>query len=150
MWQVLDAAETPPAEFQGPHGSRPGGRRRVPGRVLGAAVRMPNGGYRRTAIDDRIAEQTAILNSASAYVRPSGFLAYVTCSLFPAENEDRVYDFLERNPDFEIVSAGEVWQDVYGFDKQQPWSADMMSITLTPASTDTDGFYFAVMERAGN
>ncbi len=146
--QVLDAATVPPPDLQA----------RMD-RVLVDAPCTGSGTWRRrpdakwrlseSAIDDRVAEQTAILNAASAFVRPGGFLAYVTCSLFPAENEDRVYDFLERNPDFEIVSAGEVWQEVYGFDKPQPWSADMMSITLTPASTETDGFYFAVMERAG-
>ena len=48
---------------------------------------------------------------------------------------------------FKDHSTGEVWEELYGFDKPQPWSSDMKSITLTPNSTGTDGFYFAVMER---
>ena len=44
--------------------------------------------------------------------------------------------------------VGEVWQDLFGFDKPKPWSSDLKCITLTPASTGTDGFFFAVMQRA--
>lgn len=92
-------------------------------------------------------EQQVVLEEAAPFVRNEGFLVYMTCSVLAAENEDSVAGFLNENPAFELVSAGEVWQDVFGFDKPQPWSADMMSITLTPASTATDGFYFAVMQK---
>lgn len=92
-------------------------------------------------------EQQVVLEEAAPFVRNEGFLIYMTCSVLAAENEDSVAGFLNENPAFELVSAGEVWQDVFGFDKPQPWSADMMSITLTPASTGTDGFYFAVMQK---
>ena len=80
-------------------------------------------------------------------MRKGGFLIYVTCSILPEENENQLASFMDDNPEFELLSAGEVWQDLYGFDKAQPWSSDMKSITLTPASTDTDGFFFAVMGR---
>lgn len=92
-------------------------------------------------------EQQVVLEEAAPFVRNEGFLVYMTCSVLAAENEDSVAGFLNENPAFELVSAGEVWQDIFGFDKPQPWSADMMSVTLTPASTGTDGFYFAVMQK---
>ncbi|SNY93882.1 16S rRNA (cytosine967-C5)-methyltransferase [Cohaesibacter sp. ES.047] len=98
-------------------------------------------------LDKRVEEQQIALAQARHFVRPGGFLVYITCSVLPAENEEQIYHFVASNPDFELVSAGEVWQDLYGFEAPQPWSADMMSVTLTPASTGTDGFYFAVMER---
>jgi 16S rRNA (cytosine967-C5)-methyltransferase len=109
--------------------------------------RRPDAKWRVTpqALEARMGEQDRALAQASLYVRKGGFLAYITCSLFPQENEARVYHFLAEQSAFELVSAAEVWQDLYGFDKPQPWSSDQMSITLTPASTGTDGFYFAVM-----
>ncbi|MEM0899627.1 MAG: RsmB/NOP family class I SAM-dependent RNA methyltransferase [Pseudomonadota bacterium] len=98
-------------------------------------------------LEKRCAEQAAILDSACAYVRPGGFLCYITCSVFSAENEEQIYAFGDRNEGWELLSAGEVWQDLFGFDKPQPWSNDLNCITLTPRSTGTDGFFFAVMQR---
>ncbi len=98
-------------------------------------------------LEKRMQEQEEVLSEAAPFVRPGGFLVYITCSVLPEENESQVYAFCEDNPEFDLLSAGEVWQDLYGFDKRQPWSSDMKCITLTPASTDTDGFFFAVLGR---
>ncbi len=99
-------------------------------------------------LETRLKEQQLALKQASAYVRPGGYLFYITCSIFPEENEDQIYAFCQNNETFELLSAGEVWQDLFGFDKKQPWSSDMNSLTLTPASTETDGFFFAVLGRS--
>jgi 16S rRNA (cytosine967-C5)-methyltransferase len=101
------------------------------------------------ALEKRIEEQAEVLDKACRFVKPGGFLVYVTCSVFPQENEYQVYAFGDRHDDYELLSAGEVWQDLFGFDKPQPWSADLKCITLTPRATGTDGFFFAVMQRAG-
>lgn len=98
---------------------------------------------------ERIEQQEQVLSEAKRFVRRGGYLIYVTCSVFPEENENQVYAFIEDNPNFELVSAGEVWEDLFGENKLKPWSSDMKSITLTPAATNTDGFFFAVMERRG-
>ena len=100
-------------------------------------------------LEERLKQQEEVLAAAAPYVRPGGFLVYITCSILPQENEAQIYGFCEDDGEFELVSAGEVWQDLYGDDKPQPWSADMKTITLTPASTGTDGFFFAVMQRKG-
>lgn len=100
-----------------------------------------------TQLAKRMEEQAAILDDAAAFVRPGGFLCYITCSIFQCENEEQIYSFGERNSGWELLSAGEVWQDLFGFDKPQPWSADLKCITLTPRATGTDGFFFAVMQR---
>ncbi|WP_321446774.1 RsmB/NOP family class I SAM-dependent RNA methyltransferase [uncultured Cohaesibacter sp.] len=97
-------------------------------------------------LDKRVEEQQIALAQARQFVRPGGFLVYITCSVLAAENEEQIYHFIANNPDFELVSAGEVWQDMFGFDAPKPWSSDMMSVTLTPQSTETDGFFFSVME----
>ena len=103
----------------------------------------------REQLETRITEQEEVLSQAAPFVRAGGYLAYVTCSVLPEENENQIVAFLGENADFTLVSAGEAWQDLFGFDKAQPWSSDMQSVTLTPASTGTDGFFFAVMERRG-
>ncbi len=99
-------------------------------------------------LEHRMADQAEVLDNAAQFVRPGGYLCYVTCSVFPEENEHQVYAFGDRNEGWELLSAGEVWQDLFGFDKPKPWSSDMRCITLTPASTGTDGFFFAVMQRS--
>lgn len=111
--------------------------------------RRPDGKWRFDIknLETRLQQQEEVLSEASPFVRPGGHLVYITCSVFPEENENQVYAFVDDNPEFEIVSAGEVWQDLYGFDKPTPWSSDMKTVTLTPASTATDGFFFCVMER---
>jgi len=111
--------------------------------------RRPDAKWRLTenALEERMKQQAEILDAASEFVRPGGYVCYITCSLFMAENEAQISAFLERTPGFELLSAGEVWQDLIGFDKRQPWSSDMCSITMTPAATNTDGFFFSVMEK---
>lgn len=101
-------------------------------------------------METRVEQQEEVLSEAAPFVKLGGHLIYITCSIFPEENENQVYSFTENNPEFEIVSAGEVWQDLFGFEKPAPWSSDMKTITLTPASTNTDGFFFCVMERKAN
>lgn len=98
-------------------------------------------------LETRLQQQEEVLSEAAPFVKPGGHLVYITCSIFPEENENQVYSFTEDNPEFEIVSAGEVWEDLFGYEKPAPWSSDMKTVTLTPASTNTDGFFFCVMER---
>lgn len=111
--------------------------------------RRPDAKWRLSekALEERLAEQEAAIGTASKFVRRGGYLIYATCSVLPEENEQQVYGFVEENPNFEVISLGEVWQDRFGFEVAKPWSADMLSITMTPASTNTDGFFLAVMIR---
>jgi len=95
-------------------------------------------------------EQATVLFEAKDFVKPGGLLFYVTCSMLAEENEGQVYKFLEDNDDFTLLSAGEVWEEKFGTNAPKPWSADGCTLTLTPASTNTDGFFFAVMEKNKN
>ncbi|MGI9372159.1 MAG: RsmB/NOP family class I SAM-dependent RNA methyltransferase [Hyphomicrobiales bacterium] len=112
--------------------------------------RRPDAKWRLTpeTLETRKAEQHAVLQQAAQYVREGGYLCYITCSLIPEENEHQIYSFLEEaDGAFDLLSAGEVWEDTFPIDGAKPWSADECSVTLTPAATNTDGFYFAVAER---
>ena len=111
--------------------------------------RRPDTKWRLTEknLEERLTQQQEALANASAFVRPGGFLLYVTCSILPQENEEQVHDFCAANPDFEILSATDTWKALFGAEKPQPWSRDGKTVTLTPASTDTDGFFFCAMGR---
>jgi 16S rRNA (cytosine967-C5)-methyltransferase len=87
------------------------------------------------------------LKQASAFVRPGGELIYVTCSVLPQENEQQVRRFAAENPAFSIESALAAWHELFGENAPRPRSSDGETVTLTPASTDTDGFFFCRMQR---
>jgi 16S rRNA (cytosine967-C5)-methyltransferase len=111
--------------------------------------RRPDTKWRLTEknLDERTAQQQDALAQASVYVRPGGELIYVTCSVLPQENEEQVRRFTAEHRDFEIASALPSWGSLFGKDSTRPRSSDGKTITLTPASTDTDGFFFCRMLR---
>jgi len=113
--------------------------------------RRPDAKWRLSpeALDARTAEQRAVLEQGAPLVKPNGRLAYATCSVLPPENRDQVEAFLERHPDFRLVPWRTAWEAV--FSAAPPPSADGSDGTLlmTPQSHGTDGFFVALLERAG-
>jgi 16S rRNA (cytosine967-C5)-methyltransferase len=102
--------------------------------------RNPDAKWRLTSqqLDRRMAEQDAVLDQASGFVKPGGRIVYATCSLLAEENEDRVAAFLARNPSFKIQPA--------------PFPELITSegfLRLTPCDAGTDGFFAAVLVKAG-
>ena len=66
-------------------------------------------------------------------------MIYVTCSVLPEENEDQVRAFLDRRPEFLTRRV-----DLAGVQDRltlEGW------LRLSPASSGTDGFFAAVLER---
>jgi 16S rRNA (cytosine967-C5)-methyltransferase len=113
--------------------------------------RRPDTKWRLTQknLSERIEQQRQVLAAAARYVRPGGVLCYVTCSLLPQENQSQVRQFVAGNGGFEMVSALGDWQNLFGTSGVKPLSDDGNTVTLSPASTDTDGFFFAAMRRKG-
>ncbi len=95
------------------------------------------------AVADHVRRQRKILAAAAALVRRGGRLLYVTCSLLPVENEEQVAGFLDGHPDFALIPAAEAWAEAVG----GPCPVGGPTLTLSPASTGTDGFFAAVLER---
>jgi 16S rRNA (cytosine967-C5)-methyltransferase len=90
-----------------------------------------------------VPKQAMILDTAARLVRVGGRLVYATCSLLPAENEEQVAEFLERNPEFALVPLSAAWS----LEGVAP--GDGAALSLTPLRHGTDGFFGAVLERRG-
>lgn len=89
--------------------------------------RCPDARFKLTQdlLADIVRRQADILNKAARFVRPGGYLSYITCSLLRPENGGQVDSFLSAHPEFERV-------------RQQQFS---------PARTGTDGLFIAVLHR---
>lgn len=97
-------------------------------------------------LEARVAEQAAVLDQAVRFVKPGGELVYITCSILPEENDDQVDAFLGRHEDFSVVSLPAIWSGLFP-GAPQPLSRNGNTITLTPASTGTDGFFCARLRK---
>ena len=108
----------------------------------GSWRRHPDTKWRLTpeALNRRLADQDAVLDLGAGFVKPGGRLVYVTCSVLPEEDEDRVSAFLERAEGFERRPASD-----------EPALAERLTpegdLRLTPRTSSTDGFFVAVLER---
>lgn len=83
-------------------------------------------------------QQTQILQEAAALVAPNGRLVYATCSLFNAENDDVIADFLGENPRFSIQTPTHLPLGLIP-------TADFLK--LRPDLHGTDGFFAAILRR---
>ena len=146
---IINVVQPPAANLSGFKGKMDRVLVDAPCTGVGTWRRKPDAKWRLSedALERRMKEQVKVLDEAKEFVKSGGYLFYVTCSMLAAENEHQVYAFLERAPEFALLSAGEVWEERFGVDAPKPWSADGCTLTLTPASTNTDGFFFAVMEK---
>lgn len=108
----------------------------------GSWRRHPDTKWRLTAetLQRRLADQDAVLDLGSAFVKPGGRLVYVTCSILPEEDEDRVAAFLERSPQFALQPATD-HPELQGRLTAEGY------LRLTPRTASTDGFFVAVLER---
>lgn len=79
-------------------------------------------------IEELVKLQEKALDYAANFVRAGGILVYSTCTLNPAENEEQIKKFLQRNPKFTLVNAKEILPSdfvVEGMFKTLPFKHDM-------------------------
>ena len=84
----------------------------------GVLRRNPDAKYRITPeyVKNLVEVQRDILQNYSRMVKPEGELIYVTCSLFPLENETQIHSFLESNKEFQFVEDQHLWPSEFGYD----------------------------------
>ncbi len=107
--------------------------------------RNPDARARLRPIDlqELLPKQAAILDDASRLVRAGGRLVFATCSLLVEENEAQVDAFLSRHPDFTVLPLAQAWP------LEAALPCDGPFLSLTPLRNNTDGFFGAVLQRAG-
>jgi 16S rRNA (cytosine967-C5)-methyltransferase len=95
--------------------------------------------------------QIDILARACKLVRPGGRLAYVTCSVLPAENADVAQSFAATHADFRpfpISRAAETdMLTDFARERLAELSAGGHTVQLSPRRTGTDGFFIALFQR---
>ncbi len=74
-----------------------------------------------------LAVQAQILAEAAQYVRPNGYLAYITCSVLQQENAAQISAFCSQNADFQ--------------------GPPVTQIKVSPATFQSDGLYACVLQR---
>ncbi|HTM78587.1 MAG TPA: MFS transporter, partial [Devosia sp.] len=97
----------------------------------------------------RTAEQAAILEEGARYLKPGGVLVYITCSILPEENDDRIAAFIAAHPEFSSLPPADLWHAAFSAVMPEALETAGDGIALTPLRTATDGFYFNALSRAG-
>jgi 16S rRNA (cytosine967-C5)-methyltransferase len=108
----------------------------------GSWRRHPDTKWRLTpeALAKRQSDQDQVLDEGVRYLKPGGRIVYVTCSVLPEEDEDRVAAFLERHLAFRRRPASDA-------PALQPFLTFEGDLRLSPRTSATDGFYVAVLEK---
>jgi 16S rRNA (cytosine967-C5)-methyltransferase len=88
------------------------------------------------------ARQGHILDALWPLLKPGGRLLYATCSVLRAENHEVVTEFLEGHPDATEIRSPQI--PVPEMVEPLPGPG----YQLLPGPANTDGFYYALMERS--
>ena len=111
----------------------------VPCSGLGVIRKKPDIRYKALAPIERLPQvQRAILENASAYVKPGGVLLYSTCTVLRRENEAVAQAFLQAHPEF----SAEALPIPDGLRVDDP-----RFVTLLPGQHDCDGFFICKMRK---
>ncbi|ESY75726.1 RsmB/NOP family class I SAM-dependent RNA methyltransferase [Mesorhizobium sp. M0051] len=112
--------------------------------------RRPDAKWRLTQrqLDARKGEQSTILDAAKTYVKSGGLLVYITCSVFDEENGEQVAAFLDRNSGFVPVDHRALWDGRFPGHAAAARIGVEGDISLSPALSGTDGFYFCALRRS--
>ena len=117
----------------------------------GAWRRNPDAKWRMRpgALEQRLKEQAEVLDRAVPLLKAGGRIAYITCSVLTEENGDQVRVFLARHAGFTVEPPAAVAQALgeraFLFARAARFSDE--GITMTPRTTDTDGFFVSVLRR---
>ncbi len=104
---------------------------------------------RDAQVAERIEIQQGLLQRAARLLKPKGTLAYVTCSVLPAENDKQIKAFLERNPSFSPIDAEQRAEELLCHPVTCASGGNKLGLLLTPARHGTDGFYIALLSKTG-
>jgi 16S rRNA (cytosine967-C5)-methyltransferase len=101
------------------------------------------------ALEQRCKEQVEVLDRAASLVKPGGRIAYVTCSVLTEENDDQIQAFVGRHSQFAYTKRDETALGDASAELKRAAIATAAGLQLTPRRTGTDGFYLAMLKKAG-
>lgn len=81
-------------------------------------------------------DQTALLSGLWPLLKEGGRMVYATCSMFKQENDIQIEKFLHKHDDVEVLRINTNWGVATDHGRQ----------TL-PTQDDTDGFYYALLQK---
>jgi 16S rRNA (cytosine967-C5)-methyltransferase len=116
----------------------------APCSATGVIRRHPDIKFLRRAEDIPVlaARQGRILDALWPLLKPGGRLLYATCSVLRAENHEVMGDFLRKHPDAtEVKFADDCLEKIVA-------AGPGPGCQLLPGPANTDGFYYALMERS--
>jgi 16S rRNA (cytosine967-C5)-methyltransferase len=121
---------------------------------LGTLRRNPDLKWRQSpqAVQELVAKQNAILQSAARLLKPGGRLVYATCSILPEENEGIADAFTAAHSDFVAEDVGALLEQLKVQDAASLCSGGATNtgyLRLWPHLHQTDGFFAAVWTRKG-
>ncbi|MDH5391956.1 MAG: 16S rRNA (cytosine(967)-C(5))-methyltransferase RsmB [Gammaproteobacteria bacterium] len=93
---------------------------------------------RESDISELVATQKEILDSVWQMLKPGGLMLYATCSVFRAENEQQMQQFLARTNDAEEIKIEAGWGCEQKVGRQ-----------ILTGEQQMDGFYYALIKKAG-
>ncbi|MDO4162200.1 MAG: RsmB/NOP family class I SAM-dependent RNA methyltransferase, partial [Pseudomonadota bacterium] len=108
--------------------------------------RSPDAKYRLTPKQLKAIKQAQaeILDIAAAHVSPNGRIVYMTCSVLPEENEERIEEFLQKYPAFTTVNIKNLWERK--LEQSYPFT-ETRWLKCSPLLTGTDGFFVCVLQK---
>lgn len=111
---------------------------------LGVIGKKPDLKFRAApeGIESLIRLQRQILSCVQAYVKPGGTLMYSTCTVNPGENEENVYWFLKKYPQFRLADITDRLCE-----ELKESVTDKGCLQLMPGIHKSDGFFIAKMIR---
>ena len=115
---------------------------------LGTLRRNPDMKWRQSpqSIQELVAKQTAILQSAARLLKPGGRLVYATCSLLSRENEEIAAAFTQnQQANFEPLPVQQALEQAHVTEASRLVSGPFLR--LWPHEHGTDGFFAAVWVR---
>jgi 16S rRNA (cytosine967-C5)-methyltransferase len=115
---------------------------------LGTLRRNPDLKWRQKPSDvqELVAKQTAILDSAARLLKSGGRLVYATCSVMPEENEGIADAFTAAHKDFVPLNAAEILDSLKVANGAALCSGTYLR--MWPHQHATDGFFAAVWQKA--
>ena len=96
---------------------------------------------------ENTADQRALLERAVTLAKPTGTIAYITCSVLDEENDAQIADFLARHSGFVTLDLRPAVAELGETAQERVRMTRTGGVLLTPLRSGTDGFFIALLER---